>query len=485
MDLANRRLPFALLFALIFSIACCGLVTAQDGGGGDGGGGDGGGDNPPGTDDVLVLGAVPQAGIHVDANGVLRMKSIVDATGKLSKRRLAQMRAAAGDDILRPSELRKISLNRLEASILTAATTGRGVTDEMRYLAGLTRIQYLFFYPESNDIVIAGPAEGVGMNADGRMIGLQTGKGVLHLQDLVVALRAFPPAAEPTRLIGCSIDPTPEGLARMQQFLLSIQGRITPQDDVNIALGLKNSLGDQVVTVLGVSPRTRFAQVLVEADYRMKLIGIGLERPPVKIKTYIEKASPAMVARNAMQRWYFVPNYESVSVSDDRLAMELVGEGVKLVGEHEVIDRTGVRTQTQKSDRASQIFVRSFTQKYAELAEHVPVYGDLRNMIDMTIVAAFIQQNDFYGQADWKMSLFGNESTFPVEVYQAPTRVESAVNVVWKGNRLMTPIGGGVTIQPGKAFDSVSVGEDTDGHIASARADTAIDDLPADSWWWD
>lgn len=270
----------------------------------------------------------------------------------------------------------------------------------------------------------------------------------------------------------------------MQQFLVSIQGRITPGDDVNIAMGLKKSLGDQVVSVLGVSPRTRFAQVLVEADYRMKLIGIGLERPPVKIKTYIEKASPAMVARNAMQRWYFVPNYESVSVSDDQLAMELVGDGVKLVGEHELIDQTGARMQTQKSDRASQIFVRSFTQKYGELAEHVPVYGDLRNMIDMTIVAAYIQQNDFYGQANWNMTLFGSESSFPVEVYQAPTRVESAVNVVWKGNRLMTPIGGGVTIEPSKAFDSASVGEDADGHIASARADT-IKDLPAESWWWD
>ena len=71
------------LFALILSLACCGLVTAQDGGGdgggGDGGGGDGGGgggDNPPGTDDVLVLGDIPQAGVHVDANGVLNVRAV-------------------------------------------------------------------------------------------------------------------------------------------------------------------------------------------------------------------------------------------------------------------------------------------------------------------------------------------------------------------------------------------------------------------------
>lgn len=66
-----------------------------------------------------------------------------------------------------------------------------------------------------------------------------------------------------------------------------------------------------------------------------------------------------------------------------------------------------------------------------------------------------------------------------------PTKVESAVNVVWKGNRLMTPIGGGVTIQPSKAFASASVGDDADGHFAAARQDTTINDLPAGTWWWD
>lgn len=44
-----------------------------------------------------------------------------------------------------------------------------------------------------------------------------------------------------------------------------------------IAAGLKENLGLQVVSIDGISPQTHFAQVLVEADYRMKLIGIGLE----------------------------------------------------------------------------------------------------------------------------------------------------------------------------------------------------------------
>ena len=40
--------------------------------------------------------------------------------------------------------------------------------------------------------------------------------------------------------------------------------------------------------------------------------------------------------------------------------------------------------------------------------------------IDMTIVAAAIQQHDFYGQTDWQMELFNDESQLAVAVHEAP-----------------------------------------------------------------
>ncbi len=175
------------------------------------------------------------------------------------------------------------------------------------------------------------------------MQGVETGRPVLELQDLIVALRAFPPGADNNKpFIYCSIDPTEEGLSRMHQFLHELVGRggtpnFNPNEAQFVANGLRDRLGMQVITVGGVSPKTHFAQVMVEADYRMKLIGIGLEQPPVRLTSYVERANPAQVARNALQRWYFVPEYQCVRVSDDALAMKLEGEGVKLVGENEVV----------------------------------------------------------------------------------------------------------------------------------------------------
>ncbi len=424
------------------------------------------------------------AGIIVDPDGVLRTKVYRDPTGHLTRQRLEAAKANLNPELARPSKMRMVSLTRLERVLAERLARGAGLTEDMKYLAGLTRLQHVFFYPESGDIVIAGPAEGYAHDLSGRALGVVSGRSVLELQDLVVALRAYSPQGRKTHQISVSIDPTQEGLQRMQQFLVQL-GNITPNDANRIAHGLRSSLGLQNVSVNGISPKTHFAQVLVEADYRMKLIGIGLEKPPIKMASYVDLANPRDVARNAMQRWFFTPNYDCVKLSDDELAMELVGDGVKLVGENEAVQAGGVRVAGGQVDRASQAFVTGFTAKYGELARRTPVYAQLRNLIDMAIAAAFIQQQDFYSQASWNMEVFGNERVFSVENYTVPETVETAVNVVWKGRTLMTPIGGGVSMVPTKALESHNVTWDEDGQLKKLRQQVTIEGLADDQWWWD
>jgi len=436
---------------------------------------------------IATPGAYAQGGngVVVDADGVLRTRVFPDPTGMLTRQRLAAAQAALAPDLARPSKLRKVSLNRLEAEIAKRLASGQGITDEMRFLAGLTRVRNVFFYPETNDLVIAGTAEGFMTNTAGRPVGIQTGRAILELQDLVVALRAFPPSGQPADAFVVSIDPTQEGLAKMRQFLVNLSGRITPADDQRIAMGLKENLGLQNVRIEGIPRTTHFAQVMLEADYRMKLIGIGLEIPPVRIPSYVAKANPRSVARNALQRWYFTPDYECVRVSEDQLAMALEGEGVRLMSEDEFVQANGLRAAAGSVDRASHEFVSTFTMKYAELAAKEPVYAQLRNLIDMSIAAAFIQQQDYYGKAAWTMEVFGSEERFPVETYAEPKQVETAVNAVWKGNTLMTPVGGGVSIRPMLALASDRVKPDEQGELKELHSQLEIQTLPKDRWWWD
>jgi hypothetical protein len=224
---------------------------------------------------------------------------------------------------------------------------------------------------------------------------------------------------------------------------------------------------------------------MVEADYRMKLIGIGLEEPPVRIPSYVSRANPRDVSRNALLRWYFTPNYECLRVAEDELAVAFEGEGVKLVSEQELVQAGGARVASGRADLAGQAFTQTFTQKYPELAAKEPVYAQLRNLMDMAIAAAFIQQQDYYGRIGWEMAVFGSEERFPVETYPEPKQVESAVNVVWKGMTLMTPIGGGVVIQPGLALSEGALLKDEEGNVAKLRQQIDIHQIDKQVWWWD
>ncbi len=427
---------------------------------------------------------IQPAGVQVDAEGVLRVKRFADPTGELTRRRLAEAKAKIADKTA-VSPLRKVSLNRLEAAAAALTEKNAPITEEMKNLAGITRLQYVFFYPETGDIVLAGPAEPYVADLSGRMIGAKSGRAVLQLEDLVVALRSFPPTGQEAQVISVSIDPTQEGLQNMRQFLVDISGRVRPGDADAIVAGLRERLGLQNVTVQGVSPKTHFAQVLVEADYRMKLIGIGMEQPAVKISSYVERANPRDVSRNALQRWFFTPNYDCVRMAEDKLAMELVGDGVKLVGANELVQADGSRVSAGGSSRASEMFCSTFTQNYPALAQKTPVYAQMRNLIDLSVAAAFIQQQDYYGQSGWKMETFGDEEKFPVEIYETPKTVETACTAVWKGNTLMTPVGGGVHIEPKQALEAKNLIQEETSKVSDVRAQTKLEGLAEGQWWWD
>jgi len=466
----SRRNPVQAL-ALLVSSALLVAASTSNALGQGGGGGQG------------------SAGVVVDANGVLRMQTVADPTGQLTIAQKQAAKQARQGDLAKGSKLRFVSLNRLEQAVIAQAAGDRKPTEEMKYLAGITRIKYVFVYPESGDIVLAGPAEGWYNDLSGRVVGMDTGRPVLELQDLVAAMRVFAPGANKGSVVGCSIDPTQEGLQRMQEFLRQIGGAADPNNAAytqSIVDGLRTSLGLQSVRIMGVAPTTHFAQVLVEADYRMKLIGIGLEPPLVKMTTFIDKADPNS-ARNALMRWFFVPDYKCVKVAENGEAMELVGDGVKLVDEREVVTADGRRAVPVGGGKnlASTAFTTTFTQKYPELAAKKPIYAQLRNLIDLTVAAAFLQQHDYYGKAEQKFETFMSEEKFPIETYTAPVQVDTVVTSVWKGNRLLTPVAGGVTIQAKQALATDNQLDDADGKTAQVHKGVKLADLKPGQWWWD
>jgi hypothetical protein len=424
------------------------------------------------------------SGVLIDPSGVLEVISL--DMGQLEKQKLDAARKSythLPKSVNTKSNLRFISLKHLESAIIQA---NGELSNEMRYLAGLTRIKYLFFFPDSKDIVIAGPAEGWHPGTEGMMVGKISGKPICELQDLVVALRTFAPNNEETvEVIGCSIDPTNNGNANMQKFMQN--NRLEKNKIKNFADGLRWSLGLQTIRIDGIPATTHAARVMVAADYRMKLIGIGLEKMPagVNITTFIAKTDLSTHQTNKLHRWYFVPDYKSVVMTADKTGVELIGEGVKLVTEEEVVDPiTGKRNiQSNNNDKASLEFTRSFTTQYPKLAQKILVYAQLRNLVDMFVCAAHIQEQDFYSMANWSMDFLGDEKKLAVQTYQLPKFVMPAVNYKISNGKIGFPIGG-VEIEPAIALASANVQIENKNQISNIHKNIKIN-LQNGQWWWD
>ncbi len=424
-------------------------------------------------------------GIQIDATGTLQSLALFDGSGNLNRQRAEAARASLNLDLQQQSDMRWVSLTRLEAEAAKLIEAGQPLPPEMLYLAGLNRITHVFFMPETNDIIVGGPAEGFFLDTHNRVCGIETRSPTIRLEDLIVALRSFGPDGSRARVISCSIDPTAEGLETLKQAISHVETRFQPGDERAVVDLYRESLGMQTITINGISPKTHFARVMVNADYHMKLIGIGSEPNPVGITSFIEAANPNNFGGNHLQRWFFQPKYDCVMVSEDENGMEMVGEGVQLVGEDESIEAGGQRRGQGRMNRASQRFTRSFTEKYGELAEEAPLYAELRNVIDLSIVAAFIQEMDFYGKAGWDMALFADEEKMPTQTYTEPTQVTPVVNAVWKDGFFMTPIGGGVNIQARHAISEEQMSVDEEGRIAEVKNSVDLSSLAEGQWWWD
>ena len=117
------------------------------------------------------------------------------------------------------------------------------------------------------------------------------------------------------------------------------------------------------------------------------------------------------------------------------------------------------------------------------MADRSPVYAELRNMIDLAVTAAYIQQHDFYSKANWKADVLDDENTIVTQVFNAPKQVATVVNVIRRGNSISMP-NGGVEINPLMALAPEKVMADKDSKVAAAH-DKARIALPKGRWWWD
>ena len=307
-----------------------------------------------------------------------------------------------------------VSLPRLEKHVQLRLASGREPTEEMQVLAGLQRIEYVFVYPESGDVVLAGPAGDWKSDAEDHVVSTETGGPVVRLDDLVVVLRHMLGSQKPE--FGCLITPKPENLAKLQEFLAQSSKRTLTAENRKAWLEeMRSAVGKQDIEVFGLDPRTRAARVMVEADYRMKLVGMGLEQGVPGVKSYlasIELGPGQSPPPMGVLRWWFTLNYDAVTASQDRRAFEFRGQGVYVKSENERLAAQGKRVHTGQSDELNRQFAQSFTKHFAELCKKYPIYAEMRNLFDLALVGALIRSEDLANKTGWHCAFFGNPNEY-------------------------------------------------------------------------
>ncbi len=442
---------------------------------------------PDSWDDVGGPGAIDsfEGGVYVDTAGLMKKLPPNTDRSLIAVHRAGQA-GAEHSNPHRDATLRKVSLTRLEREVQLLHAQGRNPSDAMQTLAGLKRIKYILIYPESGDIVLAGPAGDWHRDGEGRYVDT-SGAPVLNLDDLVVTLRnAFTQHGR----FGCSINPRQDNLAAAKavQEKWSQQPLKPGQRDKWLS-EFRSAMGRQDIVIYGIDPRTRAGRILIEADYRMKLVGIGLEEGTLGVKSYlssIEIGKDGNPPPLNVLRWWFTLNYDALSATDKRDAFELRGPGVKVLSENEMLTERGERVHTGGSDELTKGFADSFTKHFDKLSTKYPIYAELRNVFDLSLVAAVLQSHDLPGQVGWHMTHFGPQGEYAPTLGSAPTEVESVMNHrIIGGRHVVAAVSGGVRVETDNLATREAVKTDTYGLMSSERGASKPKEMVRRAWWWD
>lgn len=431
-------------------------------------------------------------GVLVDATGTLKL---VKSTPNADLAALRPTVGVSGDaksksssrraDPRTPSKLRLISLPRLEREIFRRQEAHEKFDPAMLTLAGLQRIEYVFVYPETNDLVLAGPAGDWQIDPVGRIVSVDTGSPVIRLDDLLTLLRRSQQSK--SSFFGCMINPRQQALADTQAFLdKSGQKPLAPGQRKTWLEEIRTTLGRQNVEIFGIDPTSRVARVLVEADVHMKLIGMGLEEGVPGVESYLDsvKASRGPVAAMSVLRWWFALNYAAIQTSPDCNAYRLLGDGARVLSENEALAAQGQRIHTGQSDPLNQAYADSFTAHFNELVAKYPVYGELRAIFDLSLALALIEADGLEQRAHWKPTRLLDNEKLRLPQWPAPREVDTvAKSVVVNRRQLIAGVSGGVMVETSK----VLVNRTSD--AAPVKLPRVLPDAREKdaeiTWWWD
>lgn len=376
-------------------------------------------------------------GVAIDTSGAVTFRQ-KDAAAELAK-----YRGKKAPDASTPDKLSYISLKKTLDQARELAKGGKPLPDEIRYLGGLTHLRYVLVYPEEKDIVIAGPAEPIDATRPLTPRGKISGRPTLQLDDLVVALRR----SEKGGAFGCSIDPPPNAVERSQQALKQTGSR----DRVALMNALKQAWGPQQVRVFGADADSRFLFVCVAADYQLKRYSLGIDAVPTGLGHAVDNSRAASMA------FWFETMYQPLLVSEDGLSFGIRGQRLQ-------IKAGAIPFEPANATPKALAWGKSMTEKMPALIESVPLFAELANVADLSLLAGLIRHDKLDSRAGLDLSWLTDGKSYKVTRIPVPRTADTLVN--YAGGSVVV---GGVSLAPAPWLSEKSREKDTGNTLGSPR----------------
>ena len=228
-------------------------------------------------------------------------------------------------------------------------------------------------------------------------------------------------------VFGCALDPDPNSLKAAEDMMVRMANRSRAERMQEIT----RAMGPQKVRIFGTAPDTRFAFACVAADYELKRYALGRRIPPAEPGNG-QDSSPL-----GGEQVVVLPAYDPILVAPDGNAYGLRGPrlGAKPGGFD--FDPRGA---TEKAIA----FAKRMSQNIEALAAAQPLFSDLQNLADLTVVAALIDRDRLDRRAKWDSSWLYDEKACPVTRIPVPKTAETIANFtngsIAAGGVVMTPV---------------------------------------------
>jgi hypothetical protein len=133
----------------------------------------------------------------------------------------------------------------------------------------------------------------------------------------------------------------------------------------------------------------------------------------------------------------------------------------------------------REKDSLAKEWADAMTTKYDGLANRLPVFAELRNCMDLAVVAALLVKEDLPGRAGCDLGMLLEDKRVAVAEYAAAKTIDSQASLIRKQGRWVVSVSGGVEIDNWSVLERVEPRPE----LAAVRVTATATD--SDRWWWD